>query len=242
MNTIEYDVDARTCQQKFLDWTNSQLDSYESGFWDDGVLNLLALSFIEKTTVFFQEMYSFDGQSVKGFLVIHNLDTNYCGLYFDYDTGLPISRCYSGLEALVELNGEGRVIEFFTNEEASFAGAGTSHKLVLTYEIIFGIKVPMFAFMTDTGTLISKGILDVPYDLRTSGTYSLDITPLDAITVLVVKNLTLSPLSFFLPILKGFSREYRINPGEAITLPRTPLSELFIKTSKEQGSVSYQIL
>lgn len=240
MNTIQYDSGTRLVHKKFIDWSNGLLAAYTSGFWDNAIKNVLAAAFIQKVTVFMQEMYSLDGRTALGYLMITDADGIYRALYFDYATGLPTHYCNSGLEAMMELDA-GVVKQFFTNTEVSFSGASNA-KLLLTYEYLFGIKYAVVTFLTTSGNFISKGALDMVYDLRTSGTYSVDVIPIDVVPSMELKNIAKAPLKFELPLLDGFSVEYRVNPGQSIVVPRTPLSEHFVSTSFDQSSLVYRFL
>jgi len=237
---IQYDSDTRNVHKQFIDWSNDLLTSYTSGLWDAAMKNVLAAAFIQKVTVFVQEMYSMDGRDLVGYLMITDADNVYRALYFDYETGVPPHYSSSGLENLFELE-DGVIKQFFTNTETTFHGASEA-VLHISYENLFGVKYPVVTFLTPTGTFISKGMLDMIYDLRTSGTYSVDIVPLDVVPAMELKNITNAPLVFQLPILQGFSVEYRANPQQLILVPRTPLSEHFVRTSFNQDSMVYRFL
>lgn len=240
MSEIQYDSGTRAAHKQFIDWSNALLTSYVSGIWDDAIRNVLAASFIQKVTVFLQEMYSLDGKTLKGYLMITNADSVYRALYFDYATGEPIYYCNAGLEDMMELT-NGVVTQFFTNTETTFDGDATV-KLLLTYEYLFGIKMPTATMVTPSGNFIAKGALDMIYDLRTSGTYSVDITPLDEIEAIELKNISVTALTFELPIVTGFSVKYTIEPNQLVLVPRTPLSEYFVKTAFTQDSMVYRFL
>jgi hypothetical protein len=240
MDNIQYSVDTRAVHKQFIDWANGLLSTYTTGIWDDAIRNVLVAAFIQKTVVFLQEMYSLDGRTLKGYLMVTDADTTYRALYFDYAAGYPVYYCNNGLEEMMELN-DGVVKQFYTNTETTFHGS-QDVKLVLTYEFVFGIKMPMATLLTPSGEFIAKGALDMIYDLRTSGTYSAEILPLDEISIIELTNKTKSVLTFELPILPGFSVKYVIKPNQTVVVPRTKSSEYFIRTSFEQNSMIYRFL
>ena len=242
-NNIIYDPLTKVPHKNFINWLNDLLTTYRSGFWDSFIQNMIELTFIRKTKVFFEELYGLDGTTNLGNLVVGNLDTvNHTLLYFDGE-GDPVMYNNTDIPNILDIDAEGNLIMFYTNVAIPLYDGNATHSanLIIQYEYNHGIKQPAIQVRTLVGTLISQGYLDVPYEFDDSGTYKLEVTPLDDYQKYLVTNDSAIEVIVSIPILTDFEVQYKIRAnGGSILVPNTELSTVYLKEAEKLGSLRHK--
>ena len=108
------------------------------------------------------------------------------------------------------------------------------------YEFHFGIKYPALIIKTLDGVIIAKGLMDVPYDLRESSTYAVEVRPLDDFEKFELSNISNQLVITRIPLLQDFSIEYKIPPKTKVYIPVTKWSDYFLRTADNLGGLVYK--
>jgi hypothetical protein len=239
MSTIVYGSDAKQAHKNFIDWLNIQINSPVSGFWSSAIDNLVVASFNANPRVFLQEMYEYEGQLARGFLVIMDLDeANKTLIYYDSGTN-PVLYNNTDVEQVFDIESNGRLSRFYNGVQINLLNSAGSptHRVSINLETWFGTTLASCYVKRTNGEVVAKGFLDTLFDGRRSGTYTLDIQRQDGIPQLIVTNIQNSPLTFDLPILANYSIPVYINPQESALVPKTDISVYNLEKMRKGGSI-----
>lgn len=227
----------------FLSWLNGLLEEYVSGFYDDAVSNILKLSFIREHYLFLQEQYNSKGTGNQlNFITVLPTDSTQSILMVHDMTGKPFLYNKTDISNILEFTPEGVIKNFFENVNIPiYDESGDEYgSLFITFKQFFGIKAPMLVLKNFNNTIISTGLLDCDYETRTSGSYSIQTTPLRDVNQLIITNISKLAMKLSIPILPKLSLEYTIEPSKSIIVPNTELSDYFVRNNIDKESLTYK--
>jgi len=244
--TIHIDISQKVSHDKFIEWLNKLLNDYKSGFWDDAIKNIIQLSFIKTHYSYLQELYQEDGNTLSSFMtVVPTNTTNTILMVHNIGNGEPFLYNSTNGADLFEFNSIGLLNRFFENVTVDLfdANGNNNHECYIVFEDWFGVKCPMY-YIKNKGTnaIIGKGLVDILYQGRYSGSYAVENKPLDAYPYYLVTNTSKMIITTDIPILTNLSIRYEIKAGQAIYVPQTEWSTYHFKTAKDLGVLKIKLV
>ena len=230
--------------ERFISWLNRLLNDYVSSFYDNAIKNIIALSFIKEHYSFMQEMYQSEGHTLSHFLTVLPTDTtNYIMMIHNVGSGVPIMYNSTDCHNFFEFDGLGRLIRFYENVTVDLYDNddNVNFQCYVGFEDFFGIKCPMFYVKNKhNNQILSKGLLDILFDGKYSGSYLVKNTPLNEVTTYKVTNITKVSITADIPILTDLNIRYVIEPEQSILIPITDWTDYFFRQGKELDGLKIQ--
>lgn len=235
--TITIQAPQKDAHDYFILWLNTLLGDYKSSFYDSAVSNIIKLSFIKTHRSFLQELYQNDGKELACFITVLPTDTtDPILMVHTLGSGEPNLYNKTDIQNLFEFDNSGRLIRFFENVTINLKDINGNDfaECYIVFEELFGIKCPMI-YIKEIGTnaLIGKGMVDVDYEDRYSGSYIVENAPLDELPKFSVTNITKAVITADIPILTDLNLRYEIKSGHTIFIPVTEWSEYYFKQGKD---------
>ena len=239
---VVIDTPTKYAHTQFVGWLNNLLNNYTNGFWDEPVKSLLNASFLRESQLYFQELYSPSGDSYDGFFVVMNTDSMVQWLLlFDKD-GVPVYYTDSNVETNFEVSLNGILTRFWPNTSLPLTDGNVSDRvLAVFYEEWFGVKFPMVYVKLNDGTNVSKGILDILYEGRTSGTYTCKFWPEDTVPTFLVTNMTNMKLDLTVPLSDTSLVKYTLSANGTAFIPKTAQSEKYLRDLQKLKTVKFRL-
>ena len=231
--TINLPDGTRDSHTKYVGWLNGLLTSYKSSFYDDAIKSIIELSFIKEHHVFIQEVFQGDGKNYYGFLTVSPTGGVPLIMLHDSFSGEPLFYNSNDGSTLFEFNASGILTKFYADQTVDLLDSDGQvvGNIVIKYENLYGINAAMIELRIG-GFLVGKGFIDVVFDTRLSGTYSVKNTPLESVDKIKVVNNSEAKVDFEVPILPKFNIRYTIPSKGSVLIPDTDHSEAFL-TSKD---------
>jgi len=235
--TITIETNEKVCHDYFIAWLNALLGDYKSSFYDEAVSNIIKVSFIKTHYSYLQELFQSDGKTLACFMTVLPTDTtNPILMVHSLGSGVPTLYDKDDNANLFEFDSEGKLIRFFENVTVTLKDVNDNDfaECYVVFEDLFGIKCPMI-YIKEIGTnaLIGKGLVDVDYEDRYSGSYMVKNAPLDELPKFSVTNITKAVITADIPILTDLNLRYEIKSGHTIFIPVTEWTEYYFKQGKD---------
>lgn len=223
---------------QLISWLNALLDNYESGFWDWSIKNLVSVSFINKNYTFLQELYQGDGSTYAGFILTGAINTTQPQIIVFNSSGVPILYNNTDCQDVFEFDNKGILSKFYEGRTIPLydESGNPSFELLINSETHYGTRMPFVQVTENIGGLAGRGFIDVPYDNKYSGTYSVETIPLGSLDMFAVKNKTNLVLTIEVPILTDLLIKYRIGAKQTQNIPATAWSDYFVRTGMDFDS------
>lgn len=247
MSEITYPIDTRKSHKGYIEWMNKLLNDYKSSFYDSAVINVISMAFIRTYATHIQELYQGDGTEYAGFMSVMPTDSVEYLLMIHPNADLvaePYLWNKQDTSNLFTFDGDGRLTGFSTNITIDLydAEGNTVAECFITYEDFFGVQFPMYYVKhKESNALIGKGLVDILYSGRTSGTFQVLNTPLEDFPMYIVRNLTIQELHLEIPFLANLNIPHVIGANQAIEVPITEWSTFYLKQAKDGGSITYRV-
>lgn len=245
MKTIQIGSQTRPAHQAFINWLNGLLNQYVSSFYDQAIQNILTVSFIKEHRCFIQELYTEDGTELVGFMSVLPTDTTGFILMVHNVDGVPY--LYNNINGadLFNFDAKGNLSNFFENVTVLLndVHGNSAAECYITFREMYGANLATYIVKRiGINVVIGEGILDFPFEGKTSGSYMVQNTPLDAISKYEVTNITKAVLEIDVPILKDFNIRYTFKPNIMVVLPVTDHVDYFLRQMKEIGNLKYRLV
>lgn len=240
---IQVDSNSTISHKLFGDWLNGLLANYVSGFWDSLVTNIILNFSVQKTNLILQEMHDATGRNLLGFLIFSNTEGLEKEVFYFNNQGVPTHYCKQGIDSILNIDPQGEVIEFFTENEITLVSPTEPSKTLGIYlHFYFGSKFPMMYFKELSGAIVSRGILDVNYENDERGVYKAVIVPDISNGQYHVILLNLMKTTFEIPIFPDFTVKYTVGVGQSFLVPNTPSTLSYLKEASANGSIKYKLI
>ena len=252
MKEIMVGTTTTTVHNLFITWLNGLLNNYVAGFYDNAIKNIIDLAFIREHFSFLQEIYSEDGTTLVGFISVipTNTSLNSVLLYHDI-TGKPIYYNDVNGADLFSFDENGIMNKFFENvtinlkTEDDWLNNTNSNQIecFISFEEFFGMKYPAIKVKnTGSNTIIGKGLLNVPYENMSFGSYMVETKPLGDISYYLVENTTKMVIEVDVPVLKDLNIKYVVKAGMAVQVPKTEFTEYFFTQTEILGGLKIRLV
>ena len=244
MAEIFTEQDTTVAHATFTIWLNSLITSYVSSFYDTAIHNLLGAAFLETNYYYLQELYSAQGKVYEGFMTIIPTDTsNNMLMVHDPITGVPYLYNNTNVEDIIQFDGTGKVTVFTQNVTLPLRNdqGVIVAEVYLVFEDLYGIRVPVFnLYSLAPVVLLCEGLLDVDFDTRGSGSYSIENKPVDILEKFEVTNKGKIIMTLNVPIFGDYYIPYTLRVGQTIQVPVTESSEYYFKVAKGLSDIIYK--
>lgn len=238
---IHTEVGTKPAHLAVIAWFNRMLENYVSSFYDSAIKNILSVAFIKEHTFFLLELYQGDGKVLSNFMTVIPTDTeNYILMVHDAGDGSPTLYNDTEVGTLFEFNEYGLLSKFYENVTIDLKNKSgvVVAECYLIFEDLFGIKCPMVYIKNPGGgALIGKGLIDLTYSDKYSGTYAVKNKPLEDYPKYIVTNVSKSDVTVDVPILSKLNMRYTIQSKRSVRIPVTEWTTEFFGRAKEQGAL-----
>ena len=229
----------------FIAWLNGLLGNYQAGFYDEAISNIIQLSFIKKHSLYLQELYTEDGETLTNFISVVPTDSVSPILMIHGLDGIPVLYNKTTISNIFEFTTEGWLNKFYENvvvDLKNSAGVST-HELFIYFKDNFGIKTPYVKLKNkSSGLVISKGLLDMDFQTRYSGSYNVETVPFNDLSYFLITNVSKMGLTTDIPILPNLAIRYRIEINDSVRVVNTPMTDNYIRNNMDTTSFKYRFI